>query len=223
MISSIATKRKGAIALLRTLDERGEDAVIAAVANTKGGVGKTTSCVYLAKAVVDSGRKAVVLDADPQGSASAWSDLVEAGGGDPDWETHSVNLHQLRQFAKQEQAEDTDYFIDCPPGNPELINAAVKAADFVIIPTQPTTIDMDRVWTTVENLGDCPSVILLTAARLGTRLLSEARDALTQAELPVFSTVIPLREDIRSGFGTVPTKLHGYSDVLAEVKEALNG
>lgn len=197
--------------------------MIVAIANTKGGVGKTTSCIYLAKAVVDSGRKAVILDADPQGSASAWADLVINGGNDPAWETHSVNLHQLRQFAKQDPNPDIDYFIDCPPGNPELINAAVKAADFVIIPTQPTTIDMDRVWTTVENLGDCPSVILLTAARSGTKLLSEAREALTQADLPVFTTVIPLREEIRSGFGTVPENLHGYADVLTEAKEALNG
>lgn len=208
---------------LHICDDESGYTLIAAVANTKGGVGKTTSCVYLAKAVIEAGGNAVVLDADPQGSASAWSDLVKAGGGEPDWETHSVNLHQLRQFAKQEPQPDTDYFIDCPPGNPELINAAVKAADFVIIPTQPTTIDMDRVWTTVENLGDCPSVVLLTAARLGTKLLDEAREALRQAQLPVFSTVIPLREDIRSGFGTIPTKLHGYSDVLTEVEEAFNG
>lgn len=197
--------------------------MIAAVANTKGGVGKTTTCMFLANAAIAAGKNATVLDADPQGSATAWADIVKAAEGAPSWETQSVNLHQLRQFAKASQPSEADVYIDCPPGNPEIINAAVKAADVVIVPTQPTTIDMDRVWTTVENLGDTPCVVLLTAARLGTRLLDEAREALRDAGLPVFTTVIPLREDIRAAFGTVPAKLHGYDDVLNELEEALHG
>ncbi|WP_312803556.1 ParA family protein [Corynebacterium variabile] len=197
--------------------------MITAVANTKGGVGKTTTCIFMARAAIDSGQQALVLDADPQGSASAWTDIVRGTDGQPDWETRSVNLHQLRQFAKSPTGDDVDVFIDCPPGNPEIINAAVKAADVVIVPTQPTTIDMDRVWTTVENLGDTPCVVLLTGARLGTKLLDEAREALRDAGLPVFTTVVPLREDIRAAFGTVPTKLHGYNDVLNELKDALRG
>lgn len=54
---------------------------IIAVANHKGGVGKTASAVNLAAVLVESGATAVVVDLDPQGSATSWLGL-DADGAD---------------------------------------------------------------------------------------------------------------------------------------------
>src|SRR4051794_12851146 len=47
---------------------------ILAVVNLKGGTSKTTTAVYLAHALYERGRRVLLVDADPQGSALAWNE-----------------------------------------------------------------------------------------------------------------------------------------------------
>ena len=52
-----------------------------AIANQKGGTGKTTTSVNLAAALGEKGRRALMVDLDPQHSATAWFGIKNAGKG----------------------------------------------------------------------------------------------------------------------------------------------
>lgn len=195
-----------------------------AVANLKGGVGKTTTAVYLAEAAAARDGTALLVDSDPQGSAMEWSNgAVEFGG----LRSNAVAL-PTADLARRLDGIAGSYgtvLIDTPPGQLGIVQAAARAADVVVVCCQPTLMDLDRMRATIEVVGDQgrPAAVLLTRVRLRTRALDGARDALEAAELPVLQTIIPQREAIAAAYGTRPagTALALYVAVLQEVENAL--
>ncbi|QVI97673.1 hypothetical protein KFR76_08645 [Corynebacterium diphtheriae] len=78
--------------------------------------------------------------------------------------------------------------INCPPGDPSLIDAALRTADAVIVPTSPSGIEVARMWETLEIITDKPAAVLITSAQLNTTTLEDLLNALDEAGVPTFPT-----------------------------------
>lgn len=194
--------------------------MIVAVINTKGGVGKTTTCMYLAEAARRAGRRVTVWDADPQGSSLTWTDQA-AGDGAPVAYT-VTGVHQ-RQLARAAQVEG-DVIIDTPPGDPQVISRAVEAADIALVVTGPGGADVERAIETMDHFtGSTPSLLLLT------QYVKQEKDSWTtwlsfrELDYPMFDARIPRRAAIQRAYGSAITgELHGYERVLDEIVHVLD-
>jgi chromosome partitioning protein len=195
------------------------------VANLKGGVGKTTSAVYLAEEAERRGRKTLLVDADSQGSAMRWADTAADEGDGLRAVTVALPTPDLARRLDAIASGYDQVIIDTPPGDLRIVQAAVRMADLVVVPCQPTLLDLDRVQATLDVAigAGRPAVVLLTRTRSGTRSLADIRGALDGADLPVLSTCIPLREAVAAAFGTSPNGASSglYAAVLDEIEEAL--
>ena len=166
-----------------------------AVVSVKGGVGKTTTAVYLA-AVAARGRRAVTLvDADPQGSAAVWLES---------WPIDNIELleapsERLLRKALAQDDEHSVLIIDTPPASERLISAALAHADVVVVPTRIGGVEGPRLTSTLDLVPNgIPSGIVVSSARTWTRDFREAVDAWAAQSVPVWG-VVPERVGIAAG------------------------
>lgn len=193
---------------------------IIAMANMKGGVGKTTSTICTAIALNKLGRKVEVRDIDPQGSATLWAAKARAAGGPLPFDVRVANRFTV---AMPPTDPETWVLIDTPPSQSDLIAAAVDASSLVVLVTTPGPLDLDRMWETAKAI-DRPSSVLLTQTRANTVALRDAERFLSDHGLARFDATIPFKEALRrsSESGRMPSA-SGYGLVANELIEAFNG
>nr|WP_257160120.1 transposase [Corynebacterium cystitidis] len=110
--------------------------------------------------------------------------------------------------------------LDCPPGNPGLIDTAISVADKVIVPVQPSAIEAERMWDTVDVAGKDKAIVLLTSVLLSATSTSALATAITDDGINAFKGSIPRREAIRVDL-KAPHKKVNYA--LAEKHTAMAG
>ena len=140
------------------------------VSNVKGGVGKTTTTVYLAAAAVGRGWDPVTLiDADRQASSAEWLEESPIEGVD------LVEAPSERTVARAMGGDEGLAVVDTPPGDERIVRAALERADAVVIPTRAGGVEYSRVVATLEMIGKrTPHGVVICAARLGTNDLDAA-------------------------------------------------
>ena len=166
--------------------------IIISVLNQKGGSGKTTISSNLAHAIALDGLKVLLVDSDPQGSLRDWN---EANGGELipvvglDRETLPKDLKAI--------SDGYDFvIIDGAPQIAKMSVAAVKAANLVLIPVQPSPYDIwacadlvDIITARQEVTDGLPlAYFLISRAIKNTKLGNEIKSALVDYELPVMKT-----------------------------------
>jgi chromosome partitioning protein len=166
--------------------------MIIGVLNQKGGVGKTTIAVNVATVLAARGRRVLLVDADPQGSAMAWSSARELEPLFPVVGMAKPTLHrELPEIARGYDA----VVVDGAPRVNELGRAALLACNTVMIPVQPSPYD---VWATAQTVQLVREVqqfkpALTAAFVINRKIINTAigRDvevALGQYEIPVLPT-----------------------------------
>ncbi len=189
--------------------------MICTIANVKGGVGKTTTAVYLS-AVSALHRPTILVDSDPQGSAAEWLDEQPIEGASV---VSAPSVKALQSVA--DKALSKTVIVDSPPGHEGLVRAALELADVVIIPTRVGGVEVARVQTTIAMIPNgTPFGLVIVSARKWTRDFRETVAAWSEVGVKVLGA-IPERVSIASGpdAGLHPDGLEAYGFVWMALED----
>lgn len=182
---------------------------VIAILNQKGGVGKTCLVTNLAS-LLASQEPTMLLDCDPQRSASGWAAL----GSQPrlGLAVQGVELGALVRRARAAAGEYRWVVIDCPPGISRVNVEAIQVADVVLISCKPRVWDVwacedivAAVKLRQEGNGGWPrAAFVISMGRPRTRFSQSINEALADFGLPILRGRTTEREAyaVAAGEGT---------------------
>ena len=209
---------------------------VIAVVNQKGGVGKTSLATNLGSAL-GRDEPVLLLDSDPQRSASGWFALAPEG--------HLQLTGQRAEegtLTRQVRAAVAEYrwvVIDCPPGITRINAEAIRASDVVLIPCKPRVWDVWACQDIVDavklrqstNRGRPGAAFVISMGRPRTRFSQQIGAALGELGLPILQGRTTEREAYALAAGEGTSVLDGrdrvaieeINGICQEVKEMCDG
>jgi chromosome partitioning protein len=200
--------------------------LIISILNQKGGTGKTTLAINMSREYTKRDFKTLLVDSDSQGSALRWHE--ESGGELIDLTCLPVNT------LDKDVVKFTDRYdriiIDGIPRVSPLTVCAIKAADVVLIPVQPSPYD---IWATEDLVRLVKERIDITEGKLkaafivsrkikGTLLGEEVVNQLNALELPVFQNGTSQRIEYAKAAQQGRTVCELNTDALNEIVSIVN-
>lgn len=192
--------------------------MIIVLAQQKGGAGKTTVAAHLAHAWANAGKSVGLADLDAQRSLSQWA----AHQTDHDYEVvESAGWRAGSDIKDLSRACDVT-LIDCPGNASNLLEAALRTADLVLLPCQPTVLD---AWATPPVLEmarkeKTPARILLNRVPPRGTSAETIRSRLVEDGAEVLKSSLGNRVAFANGFAQGTTAL-GLGKSTPAAKEIL--
>jgi chromosome partitioning protein len=197
--------------------------LVVTIAQRKGGAGKTTLAAQLAVAWARQGARVAALDIDPQASLAAWVDLRRArlGAASVGFEFAALPGWRAAQWIEDRARSADLVVIDNPPHAETEAQIAVRAAGLVLIPVQPSPLDMWATAATLKMARDERRRSLVVLNRVAPRsgLTDRIAADLAESGAPIASTRIGNRvalvRAMSSGLGVAESA--GISPAAAEI------
>lgn len=164
--------------------------MIISILNQKGGTGKTTLSVNLTRAYHLHHQNALLVDSDQQGSSQKWH---ERSGGEL-IDMTCLPLNTLHKDILKYKDRYSRIIIDGVPRVSDVTICAIKAADLILVPVQPSPYDIWATEDLVRNIKDriemtegrTKAAFIITRKIIGTKIGNEIYSELSQLGLPVF-------------------------------------
>lgn len=190
---------------------------ITAFVNLKGGCGKSTAAVHLARYLLSKKKKVCLVDADAQETSSHWIHKLQEDIPRPCVE-RILDYDELIERLDAIDENFDDVVVDGAGGIADIQRAILVMADLVLVPVRPTSPDLDAAIQTARSIaiaekarrGDINAKFFISCDRK-TKLAGEVRDVLGQQPYPLLGTAIQERAPIADAMGQGVT-LFDYTD-----------
>lgn len=194
---------------------------IITIAQQKGGSGKTTLTAHMAAAALLSkkGASVALLDIDPQGSLGEWFEAREEALGEAaaGFSFRTASGWGARREARA-MARDHDFvFADTPPKSDREAQPAIEAANLVLVPMQPSPVDLWATELTLDLAAKERVAALVVVNRVPPRanLTGEVLEALNGYGPSVAKTMLGNRTAYASAMGQGSSVLESGGNKLA--------
>lgn len=172
-----------------------------AIIAQKGGAGKTTLALHIAAEAQRAGIEALVIDTDPQASASQWSAWRE--GAAPEVIDSPPPLIG-RKIEQAQQLGAGLIVIDTPPHADQNATAAARLADLVLVPCRPSALDLHAIQLTaslIASTGKRAAVVFMGGPPHAPKLHDEAAQVVAGYGLEVAPVRLAERAAYRNAIG----------------------
>lgn len=195
-------------------------AFVITVAQRKGGAGKSTVAANLAAALAAEGASVALVDTDPQGSLTRWHAL-RAGRGAP-LRFEAASGWRVQALLDRLRREHAFAVVDTPPHADTDAKVAVRAADLVLVPLQPSAPDL---WASEATLALAtserrPVAVLLNRVPAQGKLRAHIEAELAARGVPVLGPVLGNRVVFATAFldGLAVTEAAPRGTAAAELR-----